>query len=97
MSESPRRYVDVDRLSNWLEKANIGQREMAVDFADIFTAADEVREYLEEMIALDPAESSSADAMIRLLGRMRARLFVEIPHHLEHLQQGWNELEERLT
>jgi hypothetical protein len=93
MDRSSGGFVDVDLLSAWLARAGVQHSGIAVDFADVCIAAVHVQQDLQELLTLDPQDPESADSVLRLLGRIRAWMLVEIPHHIDHLRDSWEVLE----
>lgn len=84
------------RITAWLKAAGVKRSDMAVDIADIIFAARDVAALIEKMIELNPQASDEADRAGAYLGMMHAVLFTEMKHHLEELEDGWPELEDRL-
>jgi uncharacterized protein Yka (UPF0111/DUF47 family) len=69
---------------------------MAVDFADLLSAARFVDEMLSKLLQLDVRNAQQADEALQLIGSMSAQLFTEIRGHLDGLEREWDVLEERL-
>jgi hypothetical protein len=85
------------RLSEWLRAAGVTHTEMAVDLADIISAAKYAESALMEMLKLDVSNRTDADEALGRLGQLHTWLFTEMKHHLEELEQAWPELETRLV
>jgi hypothetical protein len=87
-------------LTEWLGIAGLGDHpkraDLAVDLADILTAAELVREGVDALLRLNPSVPSDADSALTLATGMEAQLFGELKNHVRSLERAWPALVERL-
>jgi hypothetical protein len=83
-------------IARWLETVGASPTEMAVDFADLLSAARLVDEMLSKLVQLDVRNAQQADEALQLLGSISAQLFTELRGHLDSLEREWDGLEERV-
>jgi len=83
-------------IARWLGTVGSVPTEMAVDFADLLSAARVVDEMLVKLVQLDVRNAEQADEALRLLGTMSAQLFTELRGHLDSLEEEWDVLEQRV-
>ena len=83
-------------IARWLGTVGAVPTEMAVDFADLLSAARVVDEMLVKLVQLDVRNAERADEALRLLGSMSAQLFTELRGHLDSLEEEWDALEQRV-
>ncbi len=87
-------------LTEWLRSAGLGEHpkraDLAVDLADILTAAEAVREDVEALLTLKPTVPGEADTALTMAAAIEAQLFGELKGHLQSLESAWPSLLERL-
>src|SRR5690242_10887689 len=83
-------------IARWLGTVGAVPTEMAVDFADLLSAARVVDEMLVKLVQLDVRNAEQADEALRLLGSMSAQPFTELRGHLDSLEEEWDALEQRV-
>jgi hypothetical protein len=66
-------------IARWLETVGASPTEMAVDFADLLSAARLVDEMLSKLVQLDVRNAQQADEALQLLGGMSAQLLCNGP------------------
>ncbi|MET0395796.1 MAG: hypothetical protein ABW277_03120 [Longimicrobiaceae bacterium] len=86
-----------NRLTSWLRSAGVKDSEMAVDFADILSAARHIEEILTQLLTVEPTRPEGADEALSHLGKLHVWLFGEMKHHLLELEDVWPRLENRLV
>lgn len=88
------------RLRAWLKNLDTlndeGAASIAVDVADIITAADKVAELAVTMLSEDVSSPAGADKALAAAAEIEVQLFTELKSHLATLEESWPFLLERL-
>lgn len=95
-----RNVATTHALTEWLRAAGLGDHErradLAVDLADILTAAEVVQANVNALLNLRPDSATEADTALTIAAEIEAQLFGELKGHLESLEKAWPVLLERL-
>ena len=84
-------------LALWLSRAGVAPTELAVDFADLLHGAKEVQASLVILLSLDVNRREDAEHAMEQLGLLHAWMFTEMKPHLEEIERGWQQLEDRIV